>query len=90
MLSGQPGFLLIDSTIRGSLGFATKQAAAAGAASTTAAALASGVLHAMMMSKIKILGAAAVTGMLALGGAQTLARQFGGMGGKGGVMKGWC
>ncbi|MFI5454711.1 MAG: RNA polymerase sigma factor [Isosphaerales bacterium] len=74
---------LIDSTIRASLEFATKQAAAAGAASSTAAALARGVLHAMMMSKIKILGAAAVAGMLALGGAQTLARQFGGTGGKG-------
>jgi len=78
-----PPLSLIDSTVKATLGFATKQAATAGAVSTAAAALARGVLHAMMMSKIKILGAAALAGMLALGGAQTLARQYGGTAGKG-------
>jgi hypothetical protein len=68
---------LIDSTIEASLKFATKKATAAGAASSAAAALARGVLQAMTFSKIKILGAAAVAGVLALGGAKTLARQFG-------------
>jgi len=74
---------LIDSTVQASLGFATKQAMTAAAASSAAAALASGALHAMMISKIKILGTAAVVGIIALGGAHTLARQYGGMGGRG-------
>jgi len=73
---------LIDSTVQASLGFAAKQATAVGVVSTTAAALARGVLHAMMISKIKLFGAAAVVGMIALGGAHTLARQHGGTGGK--------
>jgi RNA polymerase sigma factor (sigma-70 family) len=78
MVNPEPVSLrLIDSTIDASLTFATKQAAAAGAASSAAAVLARGVLHAMTISKIKILGAAALAGILALGGASTLARQFG-------------
>jgi Sigma-70, region 4 len=68
---------LIDSTIRASSGFATKQAMAAGLASSTANALAAGVLHTMMISKFKMLGAAALAGVLAVGGARTLGRQFG-------------
>jgi RNA polymerase sigma factor (sigma-70 family) len=72
---------LIDSTIEAALGFVSKPAAAAGAATSAAAALARGVLQAMVMSKIKFLGAAAVAGVLVLGGARSLARQHGGTGG---------
>ena len=68
---------LIDSTVRASLGFATKQATAAGLASATATALARGVLHTMMISKFKVLGVAALAGVMAVGGARSLARQFG-------------
>ena len=68
---------LIDSTIRGSFGFATKQATATSLASATATALATGVLHTMMISKFKVLGAATLAGVLAVGGARTLGRQFG-------------
>jgi RNA polymerase sigma factor (sigma-70 family) len=68
---------LINSTVRASLAFATKQATAAGVASAAATALARGVLHTMMISKAKVLGTAALAGVLALGGVRTLARQFG-------------
>ncbi len=74
---------LIESTVQASLGFAAKQATTAAVASTSAATLARGVLHAMMISKIKILGLTSVLGILCLGGAHTLARQYGGMGGVG-------
>ena len=68
---------LIDSTVRGSLGFATKQATATSLASTTATALARGVLHTMMISKLKVLGVVALAGALGVGGARALARHFG-------------
>jgi RNA polymerase sigma factor (sigma-70 family) len=78
LMIGDPVSLrLIESTIEASLGFGTRHVSAAGTASSAAAALARGVLHAMMISKIKILGAATVAGILVLGGAQSLARQFG-------------
>jgi RNA polymerase sigma factor (sigma-70 family) len=67
---------LFDSTMESSLGFATKQASTAGTTVSAAATLAKGVLHAMMVSKIKILATWIVAAILALGGAQTLARQL--------------
>jgi RNA polymerase sigma factor (sigma-70 family) len=73
--------LLIDATVRVSLGFTARQATATALASATATALAKGVLHAMMISKLKILGAATLACVLAWGGLQTYALQFGGAGG---------
>jgi RNA polymerase sigma factor (sigma-70 family) len=67
---------LVDSTVRASLGFATEQATAS-AVSATARGLARGVLHSMLISKLKMLGLAALAGVLAAGGARTMARQFG-------------
>jgi hypothetical protein len=71
---------LIDSTVNASLAFASAQSTAAGVASATATALARGVLHTMMISKLKFFGAAALATALALGGVQTLARQQAGRG----------
>ncbi|WP_074305351.1 RNA polymerase sigma factor [Singulisphaera sp. GP187] len=73
--------LLIDATVRLSLGFTARQAMAPALASATATALAKGVLHAMMISKLKSIGAATLACVLALGGMQTYAFQFGGAGG---------
>ena len=61
---------LIDSTVNASLAFIGPQTAAAGVASTTAAALAEGVLQTMMISKLKIAGAAALATVLAVGGVR--------------------
>ncbi len=69
--------VLLDSTVRVSLGFTTRQATA----SALASALAKGVLHAMMISKLKIFGAAMLACVLTLGGLQTYALQFSGAGG---------
>jgi RNA polymerase sigma factor (sigma-70 family) len=74
--------LLIDATVRASLGFTARQATAT--AMATATALAKGVLHAMMISKLTILGAAMLTCVLALGGMHSYALQFGGAGEAGG------
>ncbi len=68
--------VLLDSTVRVSLGFTTRQATASALATATATALAKGVLHAMMISKLKILGAAMLACVLTLGGLQTYALQF--------------
>jgi len=63
---------LLDATVRASLGFAGRRATEAAMASAPAITLARGVLYAMTISKLKILGAAALAFALALGGAQTL------------------
>ena len=55
----------------------------AAVASATATALAKGVLNAMMISKLKILGTATLACVLALGGIKTNAFQFGSAGGDG-------
>jgi RNA polymerase sigma factor (sigma-70 family) len=73
--------LLIDRTVRLSLAFSTQHATATALASATATALAKGVLHAMMISKLKILGAATLASLVTLGGIQTYALQSGGAGG---------
>jgi RNA polymerase sigma factor (sigma-70 family) len=66
---------LIDSTVRMSLVFLTKQSLAVTVASLTAAGLANEVLHAMMLTRLTVLGATGLTCVLALGGP-SLARQF--------------
>jgi len=63
---------LMGATVRASLGFAGRRATEAALASARAITLARGVLHAMTISKLKILGAAALACALTLGGAQTL------------------
>lgn len=73
--------LLIDRTVRLSLAFSTQHATATALASATATALAKGVLHAMLISKLKILGAATLASLVTLGGIQTYALQSGGAGG---------
>ena len=70
--------LLIDRTARLSLAFSTQHATTTALASATATALAKGVLHAMMISKLKILGAATLASLVTLGGIQTYALQSGG------------
>jgi RNA polymerase sigma factor (sigma-70 family) len=69
---------LIDSTVRSCLSLLPSQVVAGGALSSTAAVLARGVIHAMTISKLKIVSTAALAGVLALSGVQTLARQLGG------------
>ena len=69
---------LIDSTVRSCVNFLPSQVVAGGALSSTAAVLARGVIHAMTISKLKIVSTAALAGVLALSGVQTLARQLGG------------
>ncbi len=73
--------LLLDATVRVSLEFTTRQAKATALASATATALAKGVLHAMMISKLKFLGAVTLACVFAWGGLRTYAVQFGGAGG---------
>jgi RNA polymerase sigma factor (sigma-70 family) len=73
--------VLFDTTIRMSLGFTARQATATALASATATALSNGVLQTMMMTNLKIVGAATLAGVLALGGMKTYALQFGGSGG---------
>ena len=73
--------LLIDRTVRLSLAFSTQHATATALASATATALAKGVLHAMLISKLKILGAATLASLVTLGGIRTYALQSGGAGG---------
>jgi RNA polymerase sigma factor (sigma-70 family) len=73
--------LLIDRTVRLSLAFSTQHATTTALASATATVLARGVLHAMMISKLKILGAATLASLVTLGGIRTYALQSGGAGG---------
>jgi RNA polymerase sigma factor (sigma-70 family) len=79
---------LIGATARTSLAFARQPATAAGVTSTTAAVLARGVIHAMMMSKLKALVAAALACFLMFGGIQTFGRQLAGLGGQAGANPG--
>jgi RNA polymerase sigma factor (sigma-70 family) len=79
---------LIRSTVQVSLAFTRLPPPAAGVVSTTATALATGVIHSMMMSKLKALGAAALACFLMLGGIQTFGRQLAGQGGQAGVKNG--
>jgi RNA polymerase sigma factor (sigma-70 family) len=73
--------LLLDATVRVSLEFTTRQATATALASAAATALAKGVLRAMMISKLKFLGALTLACVCAWGGLRTYALQFGGAGG---------
>ena len=79
-----PAADLIDATLHSSLQFAGQSAPAAALAPATAVALARGVLHAMAISKLKILGTAALASLLALGGIRTFALPFGSGGEAGG------
>ncbi len=72
---------LLDTTVRVSLIFSANAAAPAALASARAAALAQGVLNAMTISKLQVLGATALAGALALSTLPTFARQLGGSGG---------
>lgn len=71
---------LVNLTVRNALAFSTRPATATAVASASAAALAKGVLNAMTISKIKIVGAATLACVLAIGGAQSLALQHAGQG----------
>jgi RNA polymerase sigma factor (sigma-70 family) len=73
---------LRDATVAGSLAFAGRRAteAALVSASATPAALAKGLLHAMAISKLTILGTAAVFGAFVMGGLRTFG-EFGVLGG---------
>jgi hypothetical protein len=66
---------LIDATVKVSLKFASLKAAAA-VTSASAVALAQGVLKAMTLAKFKVLGAAALACVIAVGGMRTYAYQF--------------
>jgi RNA polymerase sigma factor (sigma-70 family) len=80
-IASQPvSSLLTDETVRVSLIFTARQATATALAPAAATALAKGVLHAMMISKLKILGAATLACVFALGGLRTYALQFGAVG----------
>jgi hypothetical protein len=72
---------LLDATVRACLGFAERQAIATTLASAAAVALARGALHTMTISKLKTIGISALACVFALGGVQTFAYQFGGIGG---------
>ncbi len=72
---------LLDATVRASLKFAEQPATAATLSSTTAVSLARGVIYAMLITKLKMLGAVALACILLAGSLQTLARQLDGPGG---------
>ena len=81
---------LLATTVRAAIGFAGGPVAEAALASATATTLAKGVLHAMTISKLKILGATTLACGLAFGGVQTFG-QFDGPEGSqkpGGTMEG--
>jgi RNA polymerase sigma factor (sigma-70 family) len=63
---------LLTATVEESLKFAEQPATAVGRSSTTAFVLARGAIHAMMISKLKVLAAAVLICVLTLGGLQTL------------------
>src|SRR5262249_51188712 len=71
---------LLDATVKASLGFAGRRVTGAAVASAASTHLARGVLHAMTLSKLKVLGASMLASVLAVGGTQGLAFQFGGLG----------
>jgi len=64
--------ILLDATVRASLGFAGRPVTEAASASATATTLARGVLYAMTISKLQILSAAALACAFALGGVQSI------------------
>ena len=63
---------LLTATVRASLSFVEQPASAAGLSSAAALALARGVIYAMMISKLKVLGAVVLVFTLTLGGLQAL------------------
>ena len=81
---------LFDTTVRAAIGFAGGPVSEAALASATATTLAKGVLHAMTISKLKILGATTLACGLALGGVQTFGQFDGPEGGQkpGGTLAG--
>jgi hypothetical protein len=72
---------LINTTVRASLSFATNQTTTAAVASASAVVLAKGILHAMTITKIKLIGVVVLASALTFSGVTTLARQFGHNGG---------
>jgi RNA polymerase sigma factor (sigma-70 family) len=68
---------LLTATVQTALGFIGRRVAKVAAASPSATTLARGVLHAMTISKLKVLGAAVLACAVATGGARTLG-SFGG------------
>ena len=66
---------LLTATVRASLIFTEQETTATGLVSTTAVALAKGVVHTMMISKLKTVGAAMLACVLTLGGIQTFAQR---------------
>jgi RNA polymerase sigma factor (sigma-70 family) len=73
---------LLVSTVRASTAFAAglTGATAAGVVSASVASLAEGVTTTMIVSKLKIIGALALSGMLTLGVGAAAAQRFGGSG----------
>jgi RNA polymerase sigma factor (sigma-70 family) len=69
---------VVDSTAKVSLRFLSGRAASGGTVSSASAALAKGVIHAMLISKIKMLAAATIVSLVAVSGVPSLARQRGG------------
>jgi hypothetical protein len=72
---------LLEATVQAALGFAEQPMTSAALASTRAVVLARGILYAMTLSKLKILGAVTLASVVGLGGMQAFAYQFGGIGG---------
>ncbi len=74
--------VLLVSTVRASTAFASsmKAATTAGLVSASVAALAEGVTTTMIVSKLKIIGALALTGILTLGVGGATAQKLGGSG----------
>jgi hypothetical protein len=68
---------LSELTTLAATGFAAKNATSIGAVSAAAAKLATGALHAMTISKVKILGATAIAFCVTLAGVETMGRQEG-------------
>jgi RNA polymerase sigma factor (sigma-70 family) len=62
----------LNATVKASMGFTGRRVAEAAAASDAATTLARGVLHAMTISKLKVVGAAVLAWAVAMGGARTL------------------
>jgi RNA polymerase sigma factor (sigma-70 family) len=67
---------LLDATVRMCLGFMERQETAAALASARVVDLARGVLFAMTITKLKVLGAAGLACVLILGGVPSFAYQF--------------
>jgi RNA polymerase sigma factor (sigma-70 family) len=71
---------LLHATVRASLGLAGREATAAVLSSAAATVLARRVIHAVTISKLTVLGAAALACVLTLGGIRSFARRFDGIG----------